>query len=42
MVSTNLPNWTGLTNALTLTNGSMLLQNTWTNSPQRFYKVVEQ
>lgn len=41
MVSTNLPNWTILTNALTLTNGSMLLTDTWTNSAQRFYRVVE-
>src|ERR1035441_1110701 len=40
MVSTNLPNWTVLTNALTLTNGSMLLHDTWTNSPSRFYKVL--
>jgi hypothetical protein len=41
MVSTNLPYWTLLTNALTLTNGSMLLQDTWTNSPDRYYKVLE-
>jgi photosystem II stability/assembly factor-like uncharacterized protein len=41
LVSTNLPNWTVLTNALTLTNGSILLTDTWTNSPQRFYQVLE-
>lgn len=40
-VSTNLPNWTILTNALTLTNGSMLLTDTWSGSSQRFYKVLE-
>ena len=41
MVSTNLTNWSVLTNALTLTNGSMLLTDTWTNSPRRFYQVLE-
>lgn len=40
-VSTNLPNWTVLTNALTLTNGSLLLTDTWTGSSNRFYQVVE-
>jgi photosystem II stability/assembly factor-like uncharacterized protein len=41
LVSTNLTNWTVLSNALTLTNGSMLLTDTWTNSPARFYQVLE-
>ncbi len=43
LVKTNLysTNWTVLTNALTLTNGSMLLRDTWTNSGNRFYRVVE-
>jgi len=41
LVSTNLTNWTVLNNALTLTNGSMLLTDTWTNAPVRFYQVVE-
>ncbi len=41
LVSTNLPYWTVLTNALTITNGSILLTDTWTNSSSRFYQVVE-
>jgi hypothetical protein len=41
LVSTNFTDWTVLTNALTLTNGSMILHDTWTNSPSRFYRVVE-
>jgi hypothetical protein len=43
LVSTNLAstNWTVLTNALSLTNGSMLLKDNWTNSGNRFYQVIE-
>jgi len=41
LASTNLTNWTLITNSLVLTNGSMLLQDMWTNSPQRFYRVRE-
>jgi hypothetical protein len=40
-VSTNLSNWTVLTNALSITNGMVLLQDTWTNSPARYYRVSE-
>lgn len=42
LVSTNLNGtWSVLTNSLTLTNGSMLLRDTWTNSGNRFYRVLE-
>jgi hypothetical protein len=34
--------WISITNALTLTNGEVLLQDVWTNTPQRYYKVTEQ
>jgi hypothetical protein len=40
--SSNMVDWVPLTNALTLTNGSVLLQDVWTNSAQRYYKVTEQ
>lgn len=40
-VSTNLNNWTLLTNALSITNGSMLLTDSWSGSSNRFYKVLE-
>jgi len=40
-VSTNLSNWSVLTNALSITNGTVLLQDTWTNSPERYYRVTE-
>ena len=40
-VSTNLSTWTVLTNALSITNGMVLLQDTWTNSPMRYYRVSE-
>ena len=40
--STNLVNWETLTNALSLTNGSLLLRDPNTaNLPQRYYRVVE-
>jgi hypothetical protein len=39
--STNLVNWSVLTNALSVTNGLMLFQDTTTNSPVRFYRVLE-
>jgi hypothetical protein len=41
MVSTNLTNWSVLTNSLSITNGMVLLQDTWTNSPERFYQISE-
>lgn len=40
--SSNMVDWVTVTNALTLTNGSVLLQDVWTNTPQRYYKVTEQ
>jgi hypothetical protein len=40
--SSNMVDWITITNALTLTNGEALLQDVWTNSPQRYYKVTEQ
>jgi hypothetical protein len=40
--STNLVDWVTLTNALTLTNGSIHLNDPGsTNSPARFYRIVE-
>ena len=41
MVSTNLTNWSVLTNSLSITNGMVLLQDTWTNSPERYYQISE-
>jgi len=41
LVSTNLFNWSVLTNALSITNGMVLLQDTWTNSPMRYYRINE-
>jgi alpha-tubulin suppressor-like RCC1 family protein len=42
-VSTNLVNWVTLPNALSLTNGMLLLQDSApTNVPARFYRIVEQ
>ncbi len=41
LVSTNLVDWTVLTNALSVTNGEILLQDSWTNAPKRFYRVLE-
>lgn len=40
--SSNMVDWITVTNALTLTNGEALLQDVWTNSAQRYYKVTEQ
>ena len=40
--STNLVNWEAITNALILTNGSVIFQDIITNAPHRFYRVVEQ
>ena len=40
--STNLVNWFSITNALTLTNGSVIFQDTISNAPERYYRVVEQ
>ena len=39
--STNLMDWTVLTNTLSLTNGMVILEDTWTNSPMRYYRVSE-
>ena len=41
LASTNLSDWTVITNALTLTNGNILFQDSTTNYPARFYKVRE-
>jgi hypothetical protein len=41
LASSNLVNWTVITNALTLTNGSVLFQDSTTNYPARFYRVLE-
>jgi hypothetical protein len=42
-VSTDLVNWVALPNALSLTNGMLLLQdNTCTNYTTRFYRILEQ
>jgi hypothetical protein len=41
--STDLVNWVTLPNALSLTNGMLLLQDdTTTNYPARFYRIIEQ
>jgi photosystem II stability/assembly factor-like uncharacterized protein len=40
--STNLTNWFLVTNTLTVTNGSVIFQDSLINAPQRFYKVLEQ
>jgi hypothetical protein len=43
LASTDLVNWVTLPNALSLTNGMLLLQdNTLTNYTDRFYRIVEQ
>jgi hypothetical protein len=41
LVTTNLKTWTVLTNSLSISNGSMILTDTWTNTGNRFYRVVE-
>lgn len=41
LVSTNLTDWAVLTNGLSITNGQILLQDSWTNAPKRFYRVLE-
>ncbi len=41
--STNLVNWQTVSNALTFTNGSLLLQDPGqSNFPTRFYRLIEQ
>lgn len=40
--STNLTDWTLVTNALSLTNGSVIFQDTITNQARRYYKVLAQ
>jgi hypothetical protein len=40
--STNLLDWGTLTNALSLTNGTLLLQDLdQTNYPARYYRIIE-
>jgi hypothetical protein len=39
--STNLVNWFAISNVLSVTNGMMLFQDTTTNYPARFYRVLE-
>jgi hypothetical protein len=40
--SSNLVNWVTVPNALVLTNGALVLQdNSRTNHPDRFYRIVE-
>ena len=40
-VSTNLSTWSTLTNALSITNGMVLLTDTFTNSPMKYYRISE-
>jgi hypothetical protein len=40
--STNLTDWMIITNTLSLTNGSVVFQDSITNGVERFYKVLEQ
>ena len=40
--STNLPNWFPITNTLTLTNGSVIFEDSLGAAPQKFYRVLEQ
>jgi hypothetical protein len=40
--STNLVNWFAITNALTVTNGLIIFQDSLTNAAQKYYRVVEQ
>lgn len=39
--STNMVDWTVLTNSLSITNGNVLFQDVYTNAPSRFYRVLE-
>jgi hypothetical protein len=41
LASTNLVDWTIITNSLTLTNGSILFEDPTTNYPARYYRVRE-
>jgi len=40
--STNLVDWFSITNTLSVTNGSIIFEDTLTNAPQKFYRVLEQ
>ena len=42
LASTNLVDWFSITNTLSVTNGSIIFQDTLTNAPQKFYRVLEQ
>ena len=37
----NLSTWATLTNALSITNGMVLLTDTFTNSPMKYYRISE-
>ncbi len=39
--SSNFVNWTTLSNSMSVTNGLVLIQDTTTNGPARFYRVLE-
>lgn len=41
LASTNLVDWFAISNVLSVTNGMMLFQDTTTNYPARFYRVLE-
>jgi alpha-tubulin suppressor-like RCC1 family protein len=42
LASSNLVNWVGLPNALSITNGFLMLQDqSQTNYPARFYRIIE-
>ena len=41
LASTNLTDWTVLTNTLSVTNGMILFQDSTTSCPARFYRVLE-
>ncbi|MDB6121201.1 MAG: Immunoglobulin I-set domain protein [Pedosphaera sp.] len=41
LISTNLINWTVITNALSITNGSLLMEDAFTNSANRYYRLLE-
>ena len=43
LASTNLTDWVVLSNALSITNGLLMLQDSGqTNFPARFYRILEQ
>lgn len=42
LASTNLVDWFSITNTLTVTNGSIIFQDSITNAAHRYYRVLEQ